>query len=510
MYNRLIHGKNETLRIVSAEVKGSTVELFIEEADGTIRTEVKPNKYWILAPKPYDSEFKRLQGDLHYKYIKLYDDRDKWQEDRRKGRKADIYSIYDEKEAAMVAFGFTYFKGMRVQDVSVLAFDIESQGLEHNSRSKVYIIANTFRSQGKIIRKMFSLDEYESEGDMLDAWCAWVREVNPSIMLGHNCFGYDLPYLQHVAEMNGTELRLGRDGSSICFNNYDSKFRKDGSQSYDYKRCYVYGREIVDSMFLAYKYDVGRKYPSYGLKAIIKYEGLEIENRQFYEAGKISENWGDPEERKKIKAYAEQDGDDALALFDLMIPSFFYWNQSIPKSCQMVNYSATGSQINAFLVRSYLQEFHSIPRASEGSRFEGAISFGVPGIYKNAFKVDVASLYPSIMLQYEVWDKVKDPNGNFFQMVKYFTEERLKNKKLAKETGDRYYKDLEQSQKIGVNSSYGMLGAEGLNFNSPHNAAHVTKLGREILEKSIIWASGKDLEFWLAKSDSTSEDESED
>ena len=43
-----------------------------------------------------------------------------------------------------------------------------------------------------------------------------------------------------------------------------------------------------------------------------------------------------------------------------------------------------------------------------------------------------------------------------------------------------------QSQKIVINSAYGLLGAQGLNFNSPDNAALVTKGGREILQNGIV------------------------
>lgn len=506
MYNRLIHGKSNLERVVSCEVKGSTLELFIEEADGTIRTEVKPNKYWILAPKPYDSEFKRLQGDLHYKYIKLYDDRDKWQEDRRKGRKADIYSMYDEREAAMCAFGFTYYKGMKVNEVSVLSFDIETNGLTKNSKSYLYIISNTFKKNGVVTRKMFSCDEYNTQADMIDAWCNWVREVNPSVVCGHNIYGFDIGYLQHIADISGTTLKLGRDGSELTINSYPSKFRKDGSQAYDYFQCRIFGRELVDTMFLSFKYDFSRKYPSYGLKAIIKYEGLEVKDRQFYDAGLIKDNWNNLEERKKIKAYAMFDADDALALFNLMIPSFFYLSQSIPKTFEAINYSATGSQINGFLVRSYLQEFHSIPKKSPLENYGGGLSMGFPGVYSNVVKWDVKSMYPSIMLQYDVYDRDKDPLGNFIKMVEYFTLQRFENKRLGKETGDRYYSDLDQAGKLVINSAYGMLAAE-VNFNSPKLAAFVTSKGREILQTAVKWSTGKDYSEWLAMASEEKEED---
>ena len=71
--------------------------------------------------------------------------------------------------------------------------------------------------------------------------------------------------------------------------------------------------------------------------------------------------------------------------------------------------------------------------------------------------------------------------------------ERLKNKKLAKETKDRYYENLEQSQKTFViNSMYGALAAPKLNYNYPEGAAEVTRHGRRILKQAILFITGKE------------------
>jgi DNA polymerase elongation subunit (family B) len=148
------------------------------------------------------------------------------------------------------------------------------------------------------------------------------------------------------------------------------------------------------------------------------------------------------------------------------------------------------------MVRSYLQQGYSIAKADQVEGFEGAISFGLPGMYKNVFKLDVAALYPSIMRHYKIYNKSKDPHQHFNKMVEYFTKERLKNKQLAKETNKKFYKDLEQSQKVMINSKYGFLGAPGLNYNSPRHAAIVTKYGREILAKGVLFATGKEIQEW--------------
>lgn len=496
--NSLIFGKDLTERIVGLEVKASKIKLWKEAKDGALTEEERQNNYWILASQNHQNKFTKLKGDLHYKFIKTYDSYPKFRDALQfaRSQQLDVYTVWDKNEAAMIYNGITLFKNTKINEVSCLSFDIETMGLVYNKDSKVLLISNTYRKNGSIVRKLFVYDDYETPADMFDAWSDWVQEMNPAIILGHNIYGYDFPYLKHCAEMAGTTLRLGRDNADITFDKKESQFRKDGSQSYSYFKARVYGRQVIDTMFLAIKYDVARKYVSYGLKQIIKQEELEVKDRQFYDAGTIRDNYKDPVEWKKIKTYAEHDADDALALFDLMAPSYFYLTQSIPKSFESVNNSATGSQINAFLVRSYLQDGYSIPKKSDQIKYEGAISFGVPGNYVNILKVDVNSLYPSIMRQYKVYDKIKDPKGHFLKMVEYFTDERLNNKKRATETKDRYYKDLEQSQKIVANSCYGLLGAAGLNFNSAHNAAFVTEKGREILIKSIEWATGEDYASW--------------
>lgn len=505
MYNKLIYGKDSTENIVSVEVTDSSAELFIENAEGVTSKFVK-NKFWFLSPEPYDnlSGWAKLNGNLHYKYGIQFDNKGDYLDAKSFVRHRDIYNIYDHKEALMVKDGYTYFKGMRLKDVSVLSFDIESTTLEHTEDAKVLLISNTYRKGDKIEKRLFSYDEYDSDADFFNAWCNWVRDVNPSVICGHNIYSYDLPYLDFCASNSGLSgLSLGRNSSQLRFDDFVSKKRKDQTQDLHYKRAFVYGREIIDTMFLAINYDIAtKKYESYGLKAIIKTEGLEKPGRTFYDASKIRHNYKNPEEWAKIKEYCTDDSDDALALYFLMAPPFFYMTQNIPKSFQGVGYSASGSQINSMMCRAYLQEAHSLPKATASEEFEGAISIGNPGIYSNVFKIDVASLYPSIMIQYEIYDKAKDPKASFKELVSTFTALRLEYKKKAKE--DKYYDDLQSAYKIFINSCYGFLGATGLNFNSPVNAALVTSTGRDILTKTIEWTKSKSFVLVNADTDSVS------
>lgn len=502
--NKLIYGKNPTERIVSIEVCDNVVDVIQQDLDGNTISTHTSNRYWILSNRKFNDTWIKLDGNLHYKYGKPYTNREDFEADRKSLRKYNVYSVYNPTEAIMLRDGYTYFKGMKPKEVSILSFDIESYGLLSVDRKEVYIIANTYRKNGVVNRKLFSVDDYSSEADMIEDWCKFVRTIDPSIITGHNVFGYDLPYLSEVASKYGLTLDIGRDGSALKFNDYESKYRVDGSQEWTYRDCRAYGREIIDTMFLSVKYDIGRDFPSWKLKEIINHLGLEVEGRQHYDASTIKDNWHIPEERERIKRYAQFDGDDALALFDLMIPSFFYLAQSVPKSFQKLINSATGSWLNGIMVRSYLQDKHSVPNSENSDiKVYGGISIGIPGIYRYVTKWDIKSMYPSIMLQYSIYPVGKDPNGNFLKMLDYFTQKRFEQKKMYKETGDKYYDDMQGSSKIVINSAFGMLGTSGLNFNKFDQADKITGIGRQIIRKCIRWATGKDIKDYHEEYDYT-------
>lgn len=491
--NKLIFGKDITEGVVNITLKDDKVYIYTESLEGDIAVEKIDYSPWILSPgklKPYSE---RLEGNQYYKYITSTTS-EKF-DIAQQNFIRDLWIPRSAEECFTLCEGTTYFKNRKVEDVSILSFDIETSGLALDETSRVFVISNTFRKKGNVVKKLFSVEDYKDQEVMIRAWCDWVREVNPSVMCGHNILSYDLPYLEHA---NHAALRLGRDDSYAQFAEKVSKFRKDGSQQYNYHNVRITGREIIDTYFLSLKYDIGRSFPNYGLKSIIKFLDMEKTDRTFIEASKIYKYYdnraNDPEMWAKVKAYAEEDSEDALKLYDIMIPSYFYLAQSIPKTFQQMINEASGSQLDSLMIRSYLQDGYSQPMTSGKVPFEGAVSMGCPGVYDWVRKADIASLYPSIMLEYQIEDKSKDPNGNMITMLQYFRDERLKNKKLAKETGDKYFDDMQNAQKIMINSMYGFLGSRFLLYNYPAGAAAVTRYGREILLKGVAWATGHTLE----------------
>lgn len=491
-FDNLIYGKDKTLGVVSLEVDHTEVKLF--KMDGTV--EIRPARFWLLAKEQLDLKCKRLSGNLSYKYIRFFNTFEEFSKYMNLWRSKDVYGIWNEREQIMHIEGITLYKGLKPSNVGVLAFDIESDGLTKTKKSEVYLITNSYRKDDLVIKKHFRLDHYSNCGELIDAWCEWVREIDPDIINFWNGYGYDLPYLEHVAKLFGTTLSLGRDGSDVKFKKKSSQKRVDGNTSWEYFKCHCYGRQIIDGLFVALNYGVGKNYPSWGLKPIAEAEGFVSPDRQFYDASKIRENWHIPEEREKIVQYGIDDSEDTINLYFRMITSYFYTCQSLPIPFEEMMQGATGKWLNGMMVRAYLQDGHSIPKPSDSKTVYGGISYGNPGAYSNVFKIDVKSMYPSIIIQHQLYPKAKDPKKYYYKMVEFFTLKRFEQKKQFKETGDKFYDDLQAASKLFINSAFGLMGTPGLNFNDFDVANAITRHGRLLLRKATIWATGKDITEW--------------
>lgn len=487
----LVFGRDSTEKIVNISIKNDTKYTYF--SDGSLKEDEYQHMYLNAERKG-----KRLEGPHFYNYIDFVNSEQyKYLEESYSKLR---WLPRSKEEGWMLHSGQTYFKGMKFEELKVLSFDIETTTFNPKDKdANILLVSSTYTilSSGCNKSRLFDINSYTNNVELLRAFCDYVKELNPDIIIGHNIFSFDLPYMNHFYP-----LTLGRNGEPIEIEDKVSKFRKDGSQQYEYNNIKVHGREVCDTFFLSMKYDLERKFPSYGLKAIEKHLKIVPEDRIEWDFKKNPTSdmlKTDEVTWKSFVKYCEQDSESPIKLFEKMAPPFFYMTQSVPKTFQQMINEASGSQLDAVMIRSYLQDGKSIPKTSQKEEFQGAISYGKPGIYRNVRKVDVVSLYPSIMLQYNIYDKEKDPNQHLLKILKYFRDERIKNKDIYKKTNDRYYDDLQAAQKIFINSIYGFLGAKYLLYNYPEGSTAVTKYGREILQKAVKWATGTELEQVVKK-----------
>jgi DNA polymerase, archaea type len=173
--------------------------------------------------------------------------------------------------------------------------------------------------------------------------------------------------------------------------------------------------------------------------------------------------------------------DDTKLLADFLLPVVYYQMNYVPNlSFQKL---AIASALKHQLIHQALIP-GSEPIADDKEPFGGGgTGLRLPGLHRDVAKIDVSSLYPSIMLRYGICSR-KDTENRFLGVLEYMRTERLRLKELGK-TGDRSASFQEQALKVLINSAYGFLGTGYYSFNDFEAAALVTAYGRKILDLMV-------------------------
>jgi len=156
------------------------------------------------------------------------------------------------------------------------------------------------------------------------------------------------------------------------------------------------------------------------------------------------------------------------------------------------------TRINALFLREYFRQRHSIPEMPIVRGFEGgyaAIFF--TGIARNVWHCDIASLYPSVMLQFDCFPQTDELQifRHLLTDLRSFRLEAKADMRAAEKSGDtaraRHFQALQNTFKILINSFYGYLGFAQGSFADFDAAARVTQIGRDLLKKMIEWLNAR-------------------
>ncbi len=183
---------------------------------------------------------------------------------------------------------------------------------------------------------------------------------------------------------------------------------------------------------------------------------------------------------------------ETRAIVDLLSPSYFIQAQIFPYNYQDVIVRGNATRINALFLREYFRQRHSIPEMPMVRGFEGGYTdIFFTGVAHNVWHCDIASLYPSIMLQFDcfpVSDRLQIFRHLLTDLRTFRLEAKAKMRAADKDPArQRYFHALQNTFKILINSFYGYLGFAQGNFADFDAAARVTQIGRDLLQKMIDW-----------------------
>jgi DNA polymerase delta subunit 1 len=430
----------------------------------------------------------------------------------------------------------------KLAPLRILSFDIECAGRKGHfpdaQHDPVIQIANHLTVQGDDsprVRNILVLGScapivgaevhsFEDEKKLLEQWRDFVVAVDPDVITGYNIINFDLPYLLNRSEHLGVKKfgYLGRlMGSKSRMK--DTVFSSKAYGTRESVETNIDGRVQFD-VYQAVQRD--HKLHSYSLNSVsAKFLG---EQKEDVHHSIISDlHNGDSESRRRLAVYCLKDAYLPQRLLQKLMFMYNYVEMARVTGVPMSFLLSRGQQVKVLsqLLRKAKVRGMVIPnlprQPAADEQYEGATVLEPRrGFYKEPIAtLDFASLYPSIMMAYNLCyctllDKNSlrtgalqfDPNtmtrtpiGEVFMkstvrtgLLPEILEELLAARKRAKadlkNATDPMQKAVldgrQLALKISANSVYGFTGATVGMLPCLEISASVTAFGREMIEKT--------------------------
>ena len=447
----------------------------------------------------------------------------------------------------------TESENLGVPIMSSLSFDLETYSSDetrhpdyHNKKDVIFQIGvSQFSKNAKeenilftLSPKKFSLKSskvlvFETEKQLLQAFCNHVKEFNPHIMMGYNIFGFDIPYLYHRCKMNGVfveSIGMSKDDKRIA----EYKEIKWSSSAYSVQEFHfldLEGRIMVDLLPIV-KRDY--KLNNYKLKTVSTFFLGETKDpitvKDIFEAYRIGVLGGNLKKVMVCAKYCVQDARLVLLLFQKIQCWIGLIEMARICNVGIMTLYTQGQQIKVFsqVYKKCFQEnrmvdsFHSLDIPSNISfnfdNYCGAFVFPpIPGKYKWVIPFDFTSLYPTTIIAYNIdystlvtddnvpdekchvvmWSEKdtqykfrfkKEPMGVIPSLLQSLLQQRNTTKKLLKATKDDVLKTVldkrQLAYKVSANSMYGAMGVQRGYLPFLPGAMCTTAKGRESIQRA--------------------------
>jgi DNA polymerase I len=496
--NTLLFGADETPRIVAVELgESGTVRVHRRETDGSTVTDVEPFHPFVWADSDVVDlgiETEKLRGDLKYGWLITVDS---WKEliALRNGLKKagrDFFAFTDPVQHYLTATGRTLFKDLAFEALKRMQLEVlaVAGGADPGNEDHILGIALSDNTGWEELIVVDPKNVEESEHAAIKKLTHLIKERDPDVIEGHDLFRVHLPLLAARAKKLKTKLDWGRSGGFL--RSRPSRLQI-AEKTIDYPKFTIDGRHFVDTFLLAQFYDVG-------MRSLAGFERTDVARHfDLCESEDISGLAGKELQRaylsdsEMFRRRALCGVRETRALSDLLSQSYFIQAQIFPYNYQDVIVRGNATRINALFLREYFRQRHSIPELPMPRAFEGGYTdIFFTGVARNVWHCDVASLYPSIMLQFDCFP-VTDELQIFRHLLTDLRSFRLEAKarmraeqNLARQ---HHLQALQNTFKILLNSFYGYLGFAQGHFADFDAAARVTQIGRDLLRKMIEWLS---------------------
>lgn len=467
-----------------------------------------PKHVEMEIPKEVKSRLKNIDDEDIYKWLKLL-----------------AMKVPDYKRIALDIEVFNPPGVMpRVEDPQYPIFIASLRGSDGLKKILVYDLRNEIKEDSLKLDN-YTVEVFRSEKQLIERIIEIIKEY--PIVVTFNGDKFDLPYIRKRAETIGIPnirdyIKLGRNDARITWGVHIDLyefFKNVSIKTYAFSNAY----DIVSLDSVA--------------KALIGVGKIEMEKSfeevSIYEA--INYAYRDAEITYRLTEFNEN------LVMNLITIIARISNMTIDDVCRL----SISNWIKNRLVYEHRRVNYLIPLREEieakgvkqhlkpitkGKKYVGAIVIQPePGIHFNVHVVDFASLYPSIIKEYNIsYETVNCPHedckenlvegtstwictkkkGIVSQFVGAIRDVRVrifkklaKDKRLMKEKR-RFYDVVQSSLKVFINAIYGVIGSEAFPFYYLPAAEAVTILGRHAIMKAIETSSKMRLNVIYGDTDS--------
>ena len=465
-------------------------------------------------PKSYESDLNEEVRTL----IDLYYESD----EPSKGHKDFFFDI----ETAKDENGFSTIQDVRTAITSIAYYD------KAGKDRRVLILDEQGRiKEHKIQGDGYTIEIFRHEKDLLTRFINIFAQIQPTVITGWNTDGYDVPYLMgRCKKVLGAQAIKKFSPAGIVEQSKSGKWKILGVSSLDYIKLY---KNFTYTELPNYRLDTVAKFELGRGK--VEYEGdlnqlFATDIHKFVEYNMVDVN-------------LVQDLDEKTQLLNLARTICHKGHVPYEDVYYASKYLDGAAIVD--LKRNRLvapnKAFRFIEEETQADALAGAyVKDPVPGLYKWIYDLDLTSLYPSIIMTLNIspetkigviknWDQEcllkSEPqevtlqdgkhiphvkawlsdnqytvasNGTIYRtdirgflptiLEKWFEERVIyKDKRDEFEVGSEQYKfydALQLTQKVLLNSFYGVLGLKTFRFHDLDNAGAITAVGQSIIKFS--------------------------
>ncbi len=373
--------------------------------------------------------------------------------------------------------------------LKILSFDIENAIQTENSETygEIFVIGYSIYDGSKTEKGALT----GSEEEILWGFNKLVTSMDPDLITGYNIDGYDLPVIKYRLSLHRIPFRIGRD--------FEEPHRVQGQ----YWR--VHGRIIADTWW--------------GVKKILhpKHETLNYVAKELLGEGKdninrlkIEEEW--QTRPKEVTDYCIKDADLTLQIFNKirLVDRNMFMSTVAKLPLDDVTNGGTSNYVDSLLIRKADREDIGVPMTSRSLKagpIEGGYVHSIgAGIYDNVVVLDFKSMYPSMIMKYNICfttfdpkGQVEAPNGVKFldkahreglvpRLLRELMDQRdvvKKQMKTASPEEREYLDGIQGAIKILMNTFYGVLASSFWRFTNLEIGGAVTAFARNTITSLI-------------------------